>query len=152
MAAELLFCWPFWIPSGPRIFHHSPPPPKKTNLSLTRVFIQPEEDPADHCHLARAVDEFERAAWFWPSVEAFFEDDHNPADGMAVSQDWLEGCRRGGKGFAAAAAATTITTTTDAAAPSSSVVGQDVATIAAGIDAMVLDGAEELGEEMDLDK
>ncbi|AEO66503.1 3ef62d6c-8f19-4184-8bf3-80f8be438e71 [Thermothielavioides terrestris] len=40
----------------------------------------PEEDPATHCHLARAVDRFNRAARFWCNFEAFFEDDHTRAE------------------------------------------------------------------------
>ncbi|KAK4097260.1 hypothetical protein N658DRAFT_434462 [Parathielavia hyrcaniae] len=40
----------------------------------------PDEDPATHCHLARAVDTFEKAAWFWSTTEGFFEDYHTRAD------------------------------------------------------------------------
>ena len=45
-----------------------------------RLPSQPVENPATHCHLARAVDAFEKAAWFWSSVEAFLEDDQGRGD------------------------------------------------------------------------
>ncbi|KAL2169067.1 hypothetical protein VTG60DRAFT_6489 [Thermothelomyces hinnuleus] len=47
---------------------------------LGRLLAPPEEDPTTHCHLARAVDAFEAAAWFWSTAEAFLEDDQARGD------------------------------------------------------------------------
>ncbi|KAL2164835.1 hypothetical protein VTH06DRAFT_131 [Thermothelomyces fergusii] len=50
------------------------------NLESWYIDGLPEEHPTTHCHLARAVDAFEAAAWFWSTVEAFLEDDQARGD------------------------------------------------------------------------
>ncbi|KAH6632198.1 hypothetical protein F5144DRAFT_593009 [Chaetomium tenue] len=103
----------------------------------------PEEDPADHCHLARAVDAFQAAAWFWSSVEAFLEDDHTRADAAERGAAEPSDSDADDQDRAAASSAATIASpaVSAAAAPTSVADANDPAyvSLVAGVDAMDLD-------------
>ncbi|KAK4150033.1 hypothetical protein C8A00DRAFT_18370 [Chaetomidium leptoderma] len=119
----------------------------------------PDENPANHCHLARAVDAFEKAAWFWSTPVAFLEDDHIRADerGRASSESDGEDQNRAADSSAATtnpgAAAAPAAGSAAAAAAASIAAANDsaVVSLAAGVDAMDLDDAEDVGSEMEVD-
>ncbi|KAH6856214.1 hypothetical protein B0I37DRAFT_425319 [Chaetomium sp. MPI-CAGE-AT-0009] len=111
----------------------------------------PVENPATHCHLARAVDAFEAAAWFWSSVEAFLEDDQIRGDDAPSSSDSEENDQ---DRAAASSAVTTIASAAAAAEPTSIAAADDPAyvSLATGVDAMDLDDvAGDVGSEMEVD-
>ena len=100
---------------------------------VNRSRFQPVEDPATHCQLARAVDAFEAAAWFWSSVEAWLEDNEDRASDSSDDA------------AASPAAASASSPVADANDPA-------YVTLAAGVDAMDLDDvAGDVGSEMEVD-
>ncbi|KAK4125695.1 hypothetical protein N657DRAFT_631933 [Parathielavia appendiculata] len=113
-----------------------------------------DEDPATRGHLAGAVDAFEKAAWFWETVEAFFEDDHPRADEAERGASSSEAEDGADQGFVAGSSSVGESADAGAAASTSVAAANHsaVATLAAGVGAMDLDDdVEVVDSEMEVD-